>query len=304
MTEFDRGFGSFLTGHVSSFIITDDLQILTNTPGSYLHVLEVNGIHDDRASLEERTLTFSSNQATRLVEIFLVSKTPLTDVFRLGSSAGNATLDESVMVTHDSLLPKTHELRPTDCCPMNVKALVQKSTRRVLLVQSREDFADFILSFTLLPLRTIEMLFDGKACLGSVDNLCRSIMKLCGEPFVICFDTNNTSPEPFFPLNQPGTPSFYPVNATENRDQRRCVKGPALFTVSDDLVVSTPPASTISILDQMKIPPSDVEELDINVGVREALSILKASLTSTSALTDGLKPFLMTDPEQEEWCTF
>ncbi|CAA0808596.1 Protein of unknown function (DUF674 [Striga hermonthica] len=59
--------------------------------------------------------------------------------------------------------------------------------------------------------------------------------------------------------------------------------------VTDDLTV-TPlcVTSSLSILDRQGIPLSDVEELELNIGLEEALSILKASLTSTSALTNGL----------------
>ncbi|PNX80980.1 hypothetical protein L195_g036994 [Trifolium pratense] len=42
----------------------------------------------------------------------------------------------------------------------------------------------------------------------------------------------------------------------------------------------------------MKVPLNDVEEMVINIGLKEGLSILKASLTSTSALTNGLKHYL------------
>lgn len=53
-----------------------------------------------------------------------------------------------------------------------------------------------------------------------------------------------------------------------------------MFMVTDDLRVSTPPsASILSTLNQMKIPLSDVEIEELVIGMEEALSILKASLT-------------------------
>ncbi|CAA0808592.1 Protein of unknown function (DUF674 [Striga hermonthica] len=67
------------------------------------------------------------------------------------------------------------------------------------------------------------------------------------------------------------------------------VKGPKMFMMTDDLTV-TPLCltSSLSTLDRLGIPLSDVEELELKVGLEEALSILEASLTSTSALTNGL----------------
>ncbi|XP_050916104.1 uncharacterized protein LOC127131214 [Lathyrus oleraceus] len=71
------------------------------------------------------------------------------------------------------------------------------------------------------------------------------------------------------------------------------VNGPMSFMVTDDLVVS--PMSSISGLEylkRMKVPLNDVEERVISIGLKEGLSILKASLTSTSSFTNGLSFFV------------
>ncbi|KAK7294687.1 hypothetical protein RJT34_17578 [Clitoria ternatea] len=67
-------------------------------------------------------------------------------------------------------------------------------------------------------------------------------------------------------------------------------KGPSIYMVTDDLVVT--PMSTvfaISYLNRLGVPLFDVEERVITIGLKECLGILKASLTSASALTNGLK---------------
>ncbi|KAK2360982.1 serine/threonine-protein phosphatase [Trifolium repens] len=46
--------------------------------------------------------------------------------------------------------------------------------------------------------------------------------------------------------------------------------------------------STVSFLKRSKVPLSDLEERVIKIGVKEGLAILKATLISTSALTNGL----------------
>ncbi|QCE11856.1 hypothetical protein DEO72_LG10g3094 [Vigna unguiculata] len=66
--------------------------------------------------------------------------------------------------------------------------------------------------------------------------------------------------------------------------------GPGMYKVTDDLVVT--PMSSISVvscLKTLKVPLFDLEERVIAIGVKEGLGILKASLTSTFALTEGLK---------------
>ncbi|KAL1193843.1 hypothetical protein V5N11_031969 [Cardamine amara subsp. amara] len=71
------------------------------------------------------------------------------------------------------------------------------------------------------------------------------------------------------------------------------VKGETNFIVSDDLVV-TPmnSSSTISLLSKLKMSISDIEEQVISIGKTEATSLLRASLITTSALTNGLSNFL------------
>ena len=107
------------------------------------------------------------------------------------------------------------------------------------------------------------------------------------------------------------------------------VIGPAMYMVTDDLVV-TPISSIsgVSYLNRSKVHLSDLEQRVINIGLKEVmlflrllsfcysmcsvllfvfdiiiiyctilqcLSILKASLISTSALTNGLEKFIMPD---------
>ncbi|KAK7294629.1 hypothetical protein RJT34_17518 [Clitoria ternatea] len=67
-------------------------------------------------------------------------------------------------------------------------------------------------------------------------------------------------------------------------------RGPSMYMVTDDLVVS--PISSISGVSHFKrVPFVDLEKRVIKVGLKEGLSLLKASLTSTSALTNGLDIF-------------
>ncbi|KAK1355429.1 hypothetical protein POM88_048685 [Heracleum sosnowskyi] len=68
------------------------------------------------------------------------------------------------------------------------------------------------------------------------------------------------------------------------------VNAPTMFMVTDDLVVS-PLSSTacFNYLNRLKVPPSEVEELVVDVSIQEALNLLCAALNSTSVLTNGLK---------------
>ncbi|KAH6756553.1 hypothetical protein C2S53_002118 [Perilla frutescens var. hirtella] len=87
------------------------------------------------------------------------------------------------------------------------------------------------------------------------------------------------------------------------------VKEPMVYIVSDDLTVAPYSiASSILILKRLRVPLSDVREMEWHIGQEEALSILKASLTSKTAITDALiNPMLNTkyplqhQPKQYIW---
>ncbi|MED6167323.1 hypothetical protein PIB30_001746 [Stylosanthes scabra] len=77
------------------------------------------------------------------------------------------------------------------------------------------------------------------------------------------------------------------------------VRRPALYAVGDDLRVrSLSGGSCISYLKELNLAIDDLEMKVISIGEAEALSLLRASLTSKQALTTGLKDFLDV-PRQE-----
>ncbi|CAJ2658840.1 unnamed protein product [Trifolium pratense] len=102
--------------------------------------------------------------------------------------------------------------------------------------------------------------------------------------------------------------SYVPLNlvdpkfsSSKSSSSGEYVKGPSIYMVTDDLVVS--PISSfnaISHLNSLNVPLLDVEEKVVRVGPKEGLCILKASLTSTSALTNGLNQFIRTTIEKEK----
>ncbi|MCI13481.1 DUF674 family protein, partial [Trifolium medium] len=78
------------------------------------------------------------------------------------------------------------------------------------------------------------------------------------------------------------------------------VKGPAMYFVTDDLVIAPlSPISALSLLNRLKTPLNDLKEKVVTIGVKECLSILKATLTSKSALTNGLA-HLLTEVKEEK----
>ncbi|XP_044505237.1 uncharacterized protein LOC123225369 [Mangifera indica] len=69
--------------------------------------------------------------------------------------------------------------------------------------------------------------------------------------------------------------------------RRGFVKGPAMFTITDKLII-TPisPISCLSLLGKLDKAVADIEELTVHVGCEEALHLMVASFVSESVLTD------------------
>ncbi|XP_048420664.1 uncharacterized protein LOC125468015 [Pyrus x bretschneideri] len=86
------------------------------------------------------------------------------------------------------------------------------------------------------------------------------------------------------------------------QDQEKGVRGqgflePAMFTVTDDLIIR--PISLIfglSLLNELKVPLTDIEVKIVHVGKEEALHLLMASLACDSALTN----VFIREPKQEQ----
>ncbi|XP_073153338.1 uncharacterized protein [Henckelia pumila] len=307
---------SVFTAQTASFLLTDDLQLLANSSASFFQILKLNGI-EDTSVLEERTLivglkeVINLNPLTcnlvnspaylimKLLKRSLVSKTPITDVILCISSAAKYEPD------HVSLQTQTinNNTSPNSKNVKVIKILVQKSTSRVLLAQTWQDFIDFLFSLLTIPLGRVQHLLGKNThdCLGSISNLYRSISNSETFTYMKSWEAMKSLQEPqlppyylsshqIFSLTEQTTPplrrgddngklkllvsTYWKATATDPavkmvdpKGQSSFVKGPKMFMVTDDLTVSSPPSTSIfSVLNQMKIPPSDVEEQELFIG--------------------------------------
>ncbi|PNX68428.1 hypothetical protein L195_g056162, partial [Trifolium pratense] len=150
-------------------------------------------------------------------------------------------------------------------------------------------------------------MFKGLSFLSSIDNLYDSVFELNQDrhlnlPVMKDSLTNPVIASQFELKNQilPIASLISPINGFfKYVDPKSPIsggysRGPISYMVTDDLVV-TPITSmkVISHLEEMKVPLNDVEDRFISIGVKEGLSLLKASLTTTSALTNGLSLYII-----------
>ncbi|KAL3830439.1 hypothetical protein ACJIZ3_019241 [Penstemon smallii] len=312
--EGDYEDGEVFTVKTSTFLISDDLRMLPNVTGSFLQTIKDLGITDTNEA-QQMTFTIGFNQIMELLKWSLLSQFPLTDLI-----LGKSQIRKSSSIANPELFilpPEMNEEANSSSKKFKVKATVQKSTYKLLFVQAEEDFIDFLFSFLTIPLAQVERLLGSNTWLGSIDNMYKSLSNLNADKYLKTPDAKGWLLDPKIPPNFLSKNQIFPISEKEYtfkggacngkppafvnpNNEGSYLKGPGMFMVTDDLTV-TPLCmlSTISTLNELKIPLCDVEELEIDIGLEEGLRILKASLTLTYALTNGLIHILRKQLKQE-----
>ncbi|XP_045797715.1 uncharacterized protein LOC123891888 [Trifolium pratense] len=304
----------------ATFIVTDNLTVLPHSMDHTLFGL-INNLGMQSTSLvKEMTVNVTKKKVLDLLKCSLLSKTPLTDLF-LGmkpSIASSRILSYDVKNVIDGGIYIT------------VKLVVRKSSNTILFAQGGQDFADLIIRFLTFPLGGVLRKLEGNSSLGSMDGLYRSIANLNEDNYFKCKEARNR----LLTLSVLHYYCYYRFDARNKRifdamlfkrdDEDRSNDGnfrkmklvntissmgspygqvnrPEMYVVTDDLVVEPllSPISSLYLLNRFEIPLSDLKEQVVVIGMKESLSILKAALTSTSALTNGLR-HLLTKVKAEE----
>ncbi|KAL7087153.1 hypothetical protein ACP275_13G048800 [Erythranthe tilingii] len=301
------GDDGFFIKSTSSFVISDDLQIFPNTTG-FIRTLTNLGITNLDFG-EQRHVTFGFSEIMDLLKRCLVSRTPLSDII-----LNNGQVNDFAGLKFEPgiLFHEMEKEASSNSMKMILRVHIQKSTNKILFAQAEEDFVDLLCSFLTINLGGVECLLGSNTCLKSIDNLYTSIDDIIDDKNLVSAHIRNRllmkpkhlpdnyiSKTPFLPISEKrsfssdyyirrwGTVIFSSLKYLKCKG--KYIRGPTMYKVTDDLTV-TPfcMLSTLSFFEEQKICLSDVKELELEIRLEEALSILKASLTSTSALTDGL----------------
>ncbi|EYU34026.1 hypothetical protein ABFS82_13G015400 [Erythranthe guttata] len=317
------------TINAASFLISDNLRMMPNVAVSIMQTLTNLGITDS-VGAELMNVTFRFDEVMDLLKGSLLSQTPLTDiVFKKGKIESATKKYET-----ETVLDPIEKEADSNSKKMILKLMVQESTNKLLFAQAEEDFVDFLFSLLTIPLGGVLDCVLGSVNtittgLKSIENLYKSVATLIDDKYLVNPDAKTKLMKPklihgcmpknqILPLNEESSQRLcynrdvdlgkewlsysYYGRALCLKGQRDYVKGPTMYMVSDDLTVAPLcMIASLSIMKEMKIPLSDVKEVEVQIGLHEALSILKASLTSTCALTDGLmiKPVSIKKPKRE-----
>ncbi|XP_010489722.1 PREDICTED: uncharacterized protein LOC104767386 [Camelina sativa] len=314
----------------SSFIVTDDLKVSLNSIGDIMKVLKDSG-YLCFSDLRETLLDVGFEEVLTLLGCLFTSETPLTCAFLKKQCLPKMQKMLSPPV------PKTDSVEP--CRVFSVKVFVKKFDRVILYAECNEDFIESLLTFLILPLELACSLSNNNTILGCVGNLCRSPCRrasasnFCQIPdYYACINNNNLfgyvcySSLTYECLVPPSVLSSYsfaryfrrpllprsfklvsvcPVNPKVKSGsspiyETGFMKKNTKFIVSNDLTI-TPmnSSSTIGLLKKMEVDFSDLEEHQISISKAELINILRASLISSSALTNGLSSLLLKKPKEE-----
>ncbi|XP_057792642.1 uncharacterized protein LOC131009364 [Salvia miltiorrhiza] len=308
--EADAPSDGVLTKHTSSFLISNDLHLLPKD-ARFVTTIGILGITaTDMDNAESIKVDFGLSEIMKLFKASLTSPTPLSDLIL---NKTTAQMNNTPVVGSQ----QNEDKRYYGDVSLNV--IVQKSTGKLLCVQANEKFVESLFNLLSIPLGRVEHLLAGDTCFKAVNNLYRSTVDLIDNEHFKNARARNRVKEPSVPHGCMSR-NLYILGITEdwpwymNNDNKNnnsvmfpegkgiYLQGPRSYIVKDDLTVE--PYCFVTLLSrfrELKIPASDLEEVELKMGKKEVLSILKASLTSTTVLSDALLTLLpKKQPKREE----
>lgn len=292
--------GVFANGGAKLFMVSDDLRVMAASTANTLALLKELGI-TDCTILEERDVEVGQNEILSLLERFLLSKTPISEVF-LGLKQVNDVKIPKVQEQSEDAENDTNN----DSNSIDLKLVLNKKNGEVLYAEATGDFINILFSFLTFPLGSVLKLLDSRSSLECADNLycsvndqsaksekCRAMLL---TPKIATFfgvskqmmkiDENppETATYSYYSVNpiNPKLPNFGTNNGGGfvNEQER--------FMVTGDLVVKPMSAAAlIKLTKTQHVPTTSIEERIIKFGEAEALKLLKASLVSHNAFSSA-----------------
>ncbi|KAK1373503.1 hypothetical protein POM88_029696 [Heracleum sosnowskyi] len=153
----------------ASFIVTDDLHVISNMPTTVFELFEKLGISDLNA-VDEITLNIGYKEMLTLLKCSVQSNSPLTDAFVSKRSNMGCLAKPS-----DN---ETAEVEETTENTLTVKLVIQKSNGKILFAHAEESFVDFLFSLLTIPLGGVARILSGNMPYRSVGNLYNSLLTL------------------------------------------------------------------------------------------------------------------------------
>ncbi|CAN8311976.1 unnamed protein product [Cochlearia groenlandica] len=303
----------------SLFSITDKMVVGFTSMGLALKILRDSG-YTDTSQLQEILVDVDHDKVLALLHCLFSSDTPLTDVFLKNRS--------SCVITKQSLPLQGHAgTRQADKL-ITVSVFTRKLDNKCIYVESGKDFVDLLFTFLALPLKSAWEISGCNVMLGCIGNLNESFKSLisfdgrnimtskCRLPWYytcqktlldVCYADREIGQELrpiFYHMSKschliPIDPRHKESDGTSSWDG--FVKKGEMFMVSDDLVI-TPMNLSVNIcsLKKWNIDLDDIEEQVVNISQTDAISLLRASFMTSTALNTVFSSLLPKKPKEEK----
>ncbi|KAM5583406.1 hypothetical protein ABKV19_003352 [Rosa sericea] len=303
-------------------IITDDLQVIPPLSAASISLFTKLGATNSNTT-EELTFSIGVEQVLNLLVSSFVSKTPFTETLLKPNPVpklGCVNFSQGKCIESQMSGASIDEEKEN----ISVKLIVSKSKNVVCYAEVREDFVNLIYSFLTLPLGFILKQMLDSPWKGCIDQLCKGVLDfdeqffksnyhkelLCNPKLVPGFSYENnllgieeavyykfsgrklTADRSIIPSMSLEALKAKFLDPKSQGDNDRNAKGflyePAIFTVTDNLDVRpVSPIFQLSVLNDLKVHFTDIEDRTVNVGKNEALRLLVASVVSDSVLTNA-----------------
>ncbi|PRQ45359.1 hypothetical protein RchiOBHm_Chr3g0490491 [Rosa chinensis] len=315
--EGDSQVGGVFVKERTRVMITDDLQVIPPVSADNISLFTKLGATNGNTT-EELTFSIEVEQVVNLLVSSFVSKTPFTETLLKPNPVpklGGVNFSEGKCIESLMSGASIDEKKEN----ISVRLTVSKSKNVVCYAQVREDFVNLIFSFLTLPLGFILKQMLDSPWKGCIDQLCKSALDFDEQFFKSNYHKELLCNPKLFPgfsyennllgieeavyhysdgkliadgsINKSSVkvnfvdPKFH---GDKDRKARGFLKAPAIFTVTDNLDVR--PVSSIfqlSVLNDLKVHITDIEDRTVHVGKNEALRLLVASVVSDSILTNA-----------------
>ncbi|KAM5583403.1 hypothetical protein ABKV19_003349 [Rosa sericea] len=316
----DEFLGGAFVKEGARVIITDDLQVIPPLSAASISLFTKLGATNSNTT-EELTFNIGVEQVLNLLVSSFVSKTPFTETLLKPNPVpklGYVNLSQGKCIESQMSGASINEEKES----ISVKLIVSKSKNVVCYAEVREDFVNLIFSFLTLPLGFILKQMLDSPWKGCIDQLCKGVLDfdeqffrtnyhkelLCNPKLVPGFSYENNllgieeavsymygnkwvPDRSLIPSNESWKAlKFLDPKSHGNKDYngRGFLKEPTIFIVTDNLDVRrVSPIFQLSVLNDLKVHFTDVEDRTVHVGKNEALRLLVASVVSDSVLTNA-----------------
>ncbi|MBA0735623.1 hypothetical protein Gogos_019456 [Gossypium gossypioides] len=299
----DNDRGVFVKGPIR-LMISEELRIMPPSTAASFSLFSELGI-EDMSVVDDRTFSMGKLEALNLLKCLLVSETPLTEALldhipvlslndtedlervSIGRLNGEASNEDGKMYL---------KLMFPHCSTRFYSKEMQKGSSTGCINHLYDSIQDLDARNYLVSKETTAMLTSPKLAPGfRYEGQALDIEEYMHQPYYLTRSQNRpmpTSDETLIPPSETVYSSALTVmdpksHHNDNSSSTGFIKGPAMFTITDDLIISPLSSVTgLSAVRKLKIPFSDIEERVVYVGKEEASRLMLAALISESALTN------------------